>query len=331
MITDQQLNQIMPHLSAANRNLYLPHLDSAMEEFDINNELRAAAFLGQLAHESGELRYMEEIASGSAYEGRHDLGNTQLGDGKRFKGRGPIQLTGRANYAKYGKLLGVDLISNPKLAATPEVAFRIAAQYWKLNKLNELADQRKYKEITKRINGGYNGLDDRIKYYDRALRVLPSNLGPDEDTGVPDFEPTGGADTSSSGIKEEKQPDEILDPKSTTENGEKGVTTSTKSADQVEGTPPPTPAVEVKASSPSWMSRISALSLPAGATAAIGGIYKFAVSIPPWGWAIMGGVILLAMSLGAWLYNESMKRAAQRTQTVLNAAADKDKNNLRLI
>jgi putative chitinase len=115
---------------------------------------------------------MEEIASGAAYEGRKDLGNTQPGDGKRFKGRGPIQLTGRANYQKYGQLLGLDLVNDPTIAATKEVGFRIAGQYWKLNGLNELADQQQFKAITKRINGGYNGLDDRIKYYDRAKKVM---------------------------------------------------------------------------------------------------------------------------------------------------------------
>ena len=117
---------------------------------------------------------MEEIASGSAYEGRADLGNTQPGDGKRYKGRGPIQLTGRANYKRYGDLLGLDLVNNPTIAATKEVGFRIAGQFWKLNGLNELADQQQFKAITKKINGGYNGLDDRIKYYERAKTVLKS-------------------------------------------------------------------------------------------------------------------------------------------------------------
>ena len=94
------------------------------------------------------------------------------GDGKRYKGRGPIQLTGRANYSKYGGLLGLDLVNDPTIAATKEVGFRIAGQFWKLNGLNELADVQQFKLITKRINGGYNGLDDRIKYYERAKKVM---------------------------------------------------------------------------------------------------------------------------------------------------------------
>ena len=175
MVTDDELRQIMPNCAAAKRSAYLPFIQQAMQEFQITSYLREAAFLAQLAHESGELRYMEEIASGSAYEGRRDLGNTQPGDGKRYKGRGPIQLTGRANYQEYGRQLGLDLINNPTIAATPEVGFRIAGQYWVNKGLNALADVQDFREITRRINGGYNGLQDRIKYYDRAKNVLNKN------------------------------------------------------------------------------------------------------------------------------------------------------------
>ncbi|MEP6570060.1 MAG: glycoside hydrolase family 19 protein [Acidobacteriota bacterium] len=172
MVTDDELRRIMPNCPAAKRADYLPFIQQAMAEFEISSYLRETAFLAQLAHESAELRYMEEIASGAAYEGRKDLGNLQPGDGKRYKGRGPIQLTGRANYTKYGGLLGLDLVNNPTVAATKEVGFRIAGEFWKLNGLNQLADGQQFKAITKRINGGYNGLDDRIKYYDRAKKVM---------------------------------------------------------------------------------------------------------------------------------------------------------------
>ena len=188
MVTNDELRQIMPNCAAAKREAYLPFIQQAMAEFVITSYLREAAFLAQLAHESGELRFMEEIASGAAYEGRKDLGNTQPGDGKRYKGRGPIQLTGRANYQRFGDLLGLDLVNNPTIAATPQVGFRIAGQYWKLNGLNELADKglqivtikRKgqaqqvpaFDAITFKINGGFNGKDDRTKYYNRAKQVL---------------------------------------------------------------------------------------------------------------------------------------------------------------
>jgi predicted chitinase len=177
MLTDDELRQIMPNCPAARRADYLPFIQQAMQEFDITSYLRETAFLAQLAHESGELRYMEELASGAAYEGRKDLGNTQPGDGKRYKGRGPIQLTGRANYTKYGQLLGLDLVNNPTIAATKEVGFRIAGEFWKLNGLNQLADQQDFKQITKRINGGYNGLDDRTMYYERAKKVMSKDDG----------------------------------------------------------------------------------------------------------------------------------------------------------
>lgn len=178
MLTDDELRQIMPNCPAARRADYLPFIQQAMQEFGITTYFRETAFLAQLAHESGELRYMEELASGAAYEGRANLGNTQPGDGKRYKGRGPIQLTGRANYTRYGQLLGLDLVNNPTMAATKEVGFRIAGQFWKLNGLNELADKQDFRGITKRINGGYNGLADRIKYYDRAKKVMNKDSCP---------------------------------------------------------------------------------------------------------------------------------------------------------
>ena len=172
MITDDELRQLMPNCAPAKRTDYLPFIQQAMQEFEITSYLRETAFLAQLAHESAELRYMEEIASGAAYEGRSDLGNTQPGDGKRYKGRGPIQLTGRANYKKFGDLLGLDLINNPTIAATKEVGFRIAGLFWQSHSLNQLADQQQFETITRRINGGLNGQADRVMYYERAKRVL---------------------------------------------------------------------------------------------------------------------------------------------------------------
>lgn len=175
MITLQQLQDIMPRM-AKNPNdsaTYLPFLNAAMDEAQINTKLRIAAFLAQVAHESGQLRYMQEIASGEAYEGRKDLGNTQPGDGPRYKGRGPIQLTGRANYRACGQALGVDLENHPELAADPSYAFRVAGWFWTSKRLNALADVPNFKEITHRINGGYLGEEDREAFYQKALSVLP--------------------------------------------------------------------------------------------------------------------------------------------------------------
>ena len=179
MLTATQLAQIMPSLPQGKLQQFLPQLNEAMQTWGIDTMWRTAAFVAQLAHESGELRWMEEIWGPTDAQRRYEppsdlakkLGNTQPGDGKRFKGRGPIQITGRANYQKYGALLGADLIANPALASA-DLAFVIAGLFWKSNGLNELADAQQFVAITRRINGGTNGLVDRQKYYERAKAVL---------------------------------------------------------------------------------------------------------------------------------------------------------------
>lgn len=172
-LTKEQLKQIMPYASQKNRERYLMPLNKVMKKYEINTPLRKTHFLAQLAHESGSLRYSEEIASGEAYEGRADLGNTQPGDGKRFKGRGLIQLTGRANYSEYSKYIKIDLIENPeKLTEDADLAVDVAGWYWMKKKLNDLAENDDVRGITFRINGGYNGLDDRESHLKKAKAVL---------------------------------------------------------------------------------------------------------------------------------------------------------------
>jgi putative chitinase len=165
----------MPTLRADKAVAYLPHLIVAAQRYNINTPARVAAWLGQLAHESGGLHYWEEIASGAAYEGRVDLGNTHPGDGKRYKGRGPIQITGLANYKKAGAELEIDLINHPEQAASVPTGCLIAAWYWADKRLNQLADEDTedaYRRITRRINGGYNGWQDRLTYWRRARQAL---------------------------------------------------------------------------------------------------------------------------------------------------------------
>jgi putative chitinase len=180
MITHRQLAAIMIRLEPDRIAEYVPPLNAAMAEYKIDTIIRAAAFLGQLALESGELRWWVEWSNGMQYNGRKDLGNGP-NDGPRYKGRSPIQLTGRANYRAAGADLGIDLEGQPELAAHPDVGFRIAGWYWDLKSLNELADERDYREITKRINGGYRHIQERYAYYYRALEVLtvgiPINAG----------------------------------------------------------------------------------------------------------------------------------------------------------
>jgi len=171
-ITRDQLLKCMKGLSTAKADAVLKYMNAAMAEAQINTCRRKSAFIAQLGHESGSLNYMEEIASGAAYEGRRDLGNTQRGDGKRFKGRGPIQLTGRANYANAGRALGLDLVGNPAQVATYPVGFRTSAWFWKANGLNALADKGDFAGTTRVINGGTNGAADRNARYAVARRVF---------------------------------------------------------------------------------------------------------------------------------------------------------------
>ena len=172
MISFDQLVRIMPY-AKQRADKFIEPLNAAMKEFDISeNGIREAAFLAQIAHESGELRYVEELATGEAYEGRDDLGNLYNGDGVKYKGRGLIQLTGRANYEACGEALGLDLIACPELLEEPENACRSAAWFWQSRGLNDLADRHQFLLITKIINGGTNGWHERWKYYQKALQVI---------------------------------------------------------------------------------------------------------------------------------------------------------------
>lgn len=149
---------------------YAP-LQRHMPAYGIDTPRRRAHFLAQVCHESGQLQYTEEIASGAAYEGRVDLGNTQPGDGVRFKGRGLIQLTGRANYVAFGQALGRDFTpdANARLLATdPDLATQVACWFWNTRGLNGPADANDIRRITLRINGGLNGFGDRQALYARA-------------------------------------------------------------------------------------------------------------------------------------------------------------------
>lgn len=166
-----QLQTCMPYADDR-AAIYVEALNSAMQEFHIDSLLRQACFLAQIAHESGSLKYMKELADGRAYEGRADLGNTQPGDGHRFKGRGLIQITGRTNYEACSHALGHDLLADSAYLETPIGASRSAAWFWDSHGLNDTADLGNFGTITKKINGGYNGLDERIKHYCRCRKAL---------------------------------------------------------------------------------------------------------------------------------------------------------------
>jgi putative chitinase len=162
----------MPFAGQRRSATFIAPLTAAMAEFGINTPARQASFLSQIGHESGQLQYVRELASGDAYEGRRDLGNTMAGDGRRYRGRGLIQITGRANYAACGAALGLDLLGTPELLEQPMNACRSAAWFWKRSGLNELADAGDQVRVTRRINGGINGLAERLALFEVAKRVL---------------------------------------------------------------------------------------------------------------------------------------------------------------
>lgn len=193
-MTAEQLLQIMPLQWVAKRgmdneavqkrkleiaNIYLPYLNEYMQVYGINTSERQAMFIAQVAHECGELRYTREIwgptTAQRGYEGRKDLGNIHPGDGRRFMGRGLIQVTGRANYAKCSlSLTGTPntFLDTPDLLSTPMYAVQSACWFWAEKGLNDLADAGKFLVVTRKINGGTNGLVERQQYWETAKRVL---------------------------------------------------------------------------------------------------------------------------------------------------------------
>jgi len=206
-ITEQQLLQILPNARHV-AGVFVPALNAAMDRYRIDTRARQAAFLAQIGHESSQLtRLVEnlnysanglartwpsryrgsdgapnalaqrlarrpEAIANNAYAGRNGNGPESSGDGWRFRGRGAIQTTGRANYAATGEALGLPLLDRPELLEQPEHAAMAAAWYWHHRGLNQLADRDDFKGITLRINGGTNGLDDRFALRARAVEVL---------------------------------------------------------------------------------------------------------------------------------------------------------------
>lgn len=176
-LTKNMLLRAVPTLSQANVDEFVASFNQWAIPFGINNTKRIVHYLAQVFHESGELKYREEIASGAAYEGRKDLGNTQPGDGILFKGRGYIQLTGRSNYEKFNAfdVCTEDVVKHPEKVAEFPLNQMASMWFWQTNGLNEIADlddggmvgEDIVRRITKKVNGGTNGLSQRKFYYRR--------------------------------------------------------------------------------------------------------------------------------------------------------------------
>lgn len=185
ILTHDQLDQMVPSASDGALITVLPCINETLQYFKIQTPLQVAAFIAQLTHESGSFRYTSEIASGSAYDNRDDLGNTkihalemarQFGQGKSvgqfYKGHGYIQITGYDNHVLVGKALGIDCVRHPTLLCQPRYAALSAGHFWDSKNLNEPAEKREFVTITRRINGGRNGLEDRLSHYKRCCKVL---------------------------------------------------------------------------------------------------------------------------------------------------------------
>lgn len=180
-ITQTQLQTIMPD-ARAQAGVFVSVLNAAMSRYDIATPKRMAAFLAQVGHESGQLHYLRELGN-EQYLSRYDtgplavrLGNTPAadGDGQKYCGRGLIQITGRRNYRQCSQGLFGDerLLASPELLEQAQWAAQSAAWYWAQNGLNELADRDRFNSITRRINGGLNGLQNRLQLWARARAVL---------------------------------------------------------------------------------------------------------------------------------------------------------------
>ncbi len=183
LLSRSQLEKCIPYATDRNIGKFLSPLNSAMEEFDILQPLHVAAFIAQITHESGSLKYVEEIASGSNYEFREDLGNLEFEalqiahahgttSGKWWKGHGLIQVTGYYNHKIYGEKLGLDLLNNPRLLCEPINAARSAALFWWDKDLNTYIDSNNFTKTTRIINGGLNGKQERFTNFVRCKGVL---------------------------------------------------------------------------------------------------------------------------------------------------------------
>lgn len=171
-ITAQQLNKIYGRGTLAKCELYAPLFNKYFPGYDITCGKYIAAFLAQIGYESGRLQFTEELASGEAYEGRKNLGNVIPGDGKKYKGRGLIQITGRANYKLLSAAFKIDFLSFPKMLKQPQYATLSACWYWKFRNLNKYADNDDFTGLTKAINGGLNGYGERYTLWLKAKEIF---------------------------------------------------------------------------------------------------------------------------------------------------------------
>lgn len=151
----------------------LKDLNACMVRFAITTVPRIRHFMSQIAHESGGLQWLQELASGTDYEWREDLGNVRLGDGKRYKGGGAIQLTGRANYQAFADFMGDPKVMDGSSYVAQKFPFSSAGFWWTNNDMNTLCDRgASVEQVTRRVNGGINGLEERQLYFNKVALII---------------------------------------------------------------------------------------------------------------------------------------------------------------
>lgn len=173
-VTGERLLRLAPSANPAILAGIAERFDRLAEEHEVTTRLRLCHFLAQAAHESDGFRTLEEYGGAAyfiRYEGRRDLGNVQTGDGLRYHGRGIFQLTGRANYRRFGEILDIDLEAEPERAKEPAVSLAVAFAYWTESDINPAADADDIGQVTKLINGGRNGLAERTRYLEKAKGI----------------------------------------------------------------------------------------------------------------------------------------------------------------
>ena len=173
-VTRERLLRLAPSATAAIVAGIAERFDELADDHTVTTRLRICHFLAQAAHETDSFRTLEEYGGPAyfiRYEGRRDLGNTQAGDGIRYRGRGIFQLTGRANYRRFGQLIGIDLEAEPERAKEPETSLRVAFAYWSERAVNAAADVDDVERVTRLINGGRNGLAERRRYLEKAKGI----------------------------------------------------------------------------------------------------------------------------------------------------------------
>lgn len=327
----------MPNAPKARRVESLPILNAVMQVYEINNERRVAAWLATLAVESGELKYQQEIASGAAYEGREDLGNTEPGDGKRFKGHGRIQITGRDNHTAYTRYLKankhlpfVDFVKHPQRLAEEPYATDSAGWFWAVyKKLNPLADARQFLKTQVRVNGRNrktglpNHWEVRKNYYERALRVLPDDFllegaEPVEDVEESDIDLTEPLVTDSVTDDSPKPSQEEVKPEIKSQEPEPP---AAPQADKPKVTP-------IEAPPTSITTKVAATAGAIGPVIAATGLKIGGVEFKTGGIIAFAAVVIVGMVVAAWIWNQSQERRERRQRLSMENLASDSKGNV---